>query len=94
MKPKKIYVIVMFIIVGFMLTTRLKTTAAENTQVVKKELPAIKTEQPLTIDGILDDACWQNAPQAVGFTDERTEKPAKNQSVGHLIPIQQGQCWL
>ena len=58
---------------------------AQNTQTVKKELPAVRTEQPPTIDGILNDACWQNAPQALGFTDQRTEKPAKNQSVGRLV---------
>ena len=52
---------------------------------VKKELTALKTEQRPTIDGVLDDTCWQDAPQAIGFTDERTEKPAKNQSVGRVI---------
>ena len=52
---------------------------------VKKELTARKTEQRPTIDGVLNDACWQDAPQAIGFTDERTEKPAKNQSVGRVL---------
>ncbi len=52
---------------------------------VKKALPAVKIEHPPTIDGVLDDACWQNAPQATGFTDQRTEKPAKNQSIGRLV---------
>ena len=85
MKIQKIYAIGTFITVVFTLTTSLQTTAVENTQTVKKELPAIKTEHPPTIDGILNDACWQNAPKAVGFTDERTEKPAKNQSVGRLV---------
>ena len=85
MKPQKIYAIVTFITVAFTLTTSLQTTAVENTQTVQKELRAVKTEQPPTIDGILDDACWQNVPQAVGFTDERTEKPAKNQSMGRLV---------
>ena len=30
---------------------------AQGTQAVEKELPAIKTEQPPTIDGVLNDAC-------------------------------------
>ena len=85
MKPQKICAIVMFITVAFTLTTSLQTTAGENIQTVQKELRAVKTEQAPTIDGVLDDACWQDAPQATGFTDERTEKPAKNQSVGWLV---------
>ena len=85
MKYQKIYAVVTFITVAFMLTTSLKTVAVENTQTVQKELRAIKTEQPPIIDGILNDTCWQNAPKAVGFTDERTEKPAKNQSIGYLV---------
>lgn len=56
--------------------------ASDNT--VKKALTAAKAEPP-TIDGHLNDACWQDAPQATGFTDERTEKPAKNQSVGRVV---------
>jgi len=56
-----------------------------SSETVKKELTAFKTEHPPTINGNLDDACWQDAPRAVGFTDERTEKPAKNQSIAHLV---------
>ena len=82
---QKNYAIVLLIALSFTLITSLQTSAAENTQTVRKELPAIKTDQPPTIDGILEDACWQDAPQAIGFTDERTEKPAKNQSMGRLI---------
>jgi hypothetical protein len=52
---------------------------------VKKELIAVKIEEPPAIDGTLNDVCWKNAPKAVGFTDERTEKPAKNQSVAQLV---------
>jgi len=73
------------IAVLFMLITNLQIWAQENTQTVLKELPALKTDQAPTIDGVLDDACWQDAPQAIGFTDERTEKPAKNQSVGRVV---------
>ena len=76
---------VIVVIVLFMVIANLQTWAQENTQTVHKELPALKTDQPPTIDGVLDDACWQDAPQATGFTDERTEKPAKNQSVGRVI---------
>ena len=85
MKSQIIYGIVLLVILSLISTTNLQTAQAQNTQTVKKELPAIKTEQPPTIDGILNDACWQDAPQTTGFTDERTEKPAKNQSVGRLI---------
>ena len=82
---QKTYPIVLLITLSFMLLTSGQTWADENTQTVKKELPALKTEQPPTIDGVLDDPCWQDAPQATGFTDERTEKPAKNQSIGRLV---------
>ena len=82
---QKIYAIIIFTISSFSLFANLQTWAAENIQTVQKELPALKTDQPPIIDGILDDACWQDAPQAIGFTDERTEKPAKDQSIGHLV---------
>ena len=58
---------------------------AENAQTVQKEISAIKTEHPPTIDGILDDPCWQDTPPAIGFTDERTEKPAENQSIARVV---------
>ena len=75
----------LLITLSFMLITNLQTSAVENTQTVQKELRAVKTEHPPIIDGVLDDACWQEAPQATGFTDERTERPAKNQSVGRVV---------
>ena len=68
-----------------MLTIVCYTEAAQSVGVVRKELAAHKIEQAPTIDGVLDDACWQDAPKANIFIDERTEKPAKNQSVGHVI---------
>jgi len=80
-KTQYLYMIALIIT----LISNIHTIAAENTQTVKKELPAVKTEQPPAIDGILDDACWQDAPKAVGFTDQRTEKPAKNQSIGYVV---------
>ena len=85
MKLQKIYAIVLLITLSLILMVNGQNIAAQNIQTVKKELRAVKTEQPPTIDGILNDACWQDAPQAVGFTDERTEKPAKNQSVGRVV---------
>ncbi|MCG9134298.1 carbohydrate binding family 9 domain-containing protein [Candidatus Poribacteria bacterium] len=85
MKTHKNYAIALLIALSFMLITNGQTWAEENTQTVKKDLPALKVEQPPIIDGILNDTCWQDAPQAIGFTDERTEKPAKNQSVARLV---------
>jgi len=82
---QKTYPILLLIALSFTLITNLNTWAAENIQTIKKELRAVKTEQPPTVDGVLDDACWQDAPQATGFIDERTEKPAKSQSVGRLV---------
>ena len=85
MKLQKTYAVVLPITLSLILIVNLQTRAAQNTQTVKKELHAVKTDQPPTVDGILNDTCWQNAPQAVGFTDQRTEKPAKNQSVGRVV---------
>ena len=82
---QKTYAIIILTISSFSLFANLQTWAAENIQTVEKELPALKTDQPPVIDGVLDDACWQDAPRTVGFTDERTEKPAKNQSIGRLV---------
>ena len=73
------------IIIVLTLTIFSQLTAVSNDPTIKKDLTAVKTDQPPTIDGVLDDTCWQDAPQATGFTDERTEKPAKNQSVGRLV---------
>ncbi|MDE0316979.1 MAG: DUF5916 domain-containing protein [Candidatus Poribacteria bacterium] len=85
MKLQKTYAIVLLITLSFILIVNGQNVAAQKTQTVKKELPAVKTEQPPTIDGILNDACWQDAPKAVGFTDQRTEEPAKSQSVGRVV---------
>ena len=82
---QKNYSIVLRITLLFTLITNLQASAAEITKTVQKELPALKTDQAPTIDGVLNDACWKDAPQAIGFTDERTEKPAKNQSVGQVV---------
>ena len=81
MQPQKTPAIMFCITLSLILIINLQTVEAT----VKKELIGVKTEQPPTIDGILNDVCWQDAPRTVGFTDQRTEKPAKNQSVGRLV---------
>ena len=85
MNPQKTSAVVFSITLSLILIVIAPNVAAQNTQTVKRELTAVKTEQPPTIDGVLDDACWQDALQATGFTDQRTERPAKNQSIGRLI---------
>ena len=75
----------LLMIIVLTLTIYSQLTAVSNDTTIKKDLTAIKTDQPPTIDGVLDDTCWQDTPQVTGFTDERTEKPAKNQSVGRLV---------
>ena len=80
-KTQTIYTVVLIIT----LFSNIQTNLAQNTQTVQKELHALKIEHAPTIDGVLNDACWQDTPQAIGFTDQRTEKPAKNQSIGWLV---------
>ena len=63
----------------------LQSISAEKIITIKKELPATKTTESPTIDGILNDVCWQDAPKAIGFTDQRTEQPAKNQTIGRIV---------
>jgi hypothetical protein len=41
----------------------------ENDTLSRRTIPAVRIEEPPTIDGVLDDACWVNAPIAAGFTD-------------------------
>ena len=75
----------LLITIVFILTVGFQPVVISSDTTIKKELPAVKTDQLPTIDGGLDDVCWQDAPQAINFTDERTEKPAKNQSVVRLV---------
>ncbi len=82
---QKTYPILLFIALSFTLITNSNIWAAKNIQTVKKELPAVKTEHPPTIDGVLDDPCWQDAPQATGFIDERSGELTQSQSVGRLV---------
>ena len=74
----------LYITVALMFIFNINTYAAESTQTVNKKLHAAKIAHPPVIDGSLDDACWNQTPKANTFIDERTEKPAKNQSVGRL----------
>lgn len=85
MKSHKYYPRTLIILLTFLSITYTQNVESQNTQTVKKELKAFKTEHPPNIDGVLNDVCWQDAPQATGFTDERTEKPANNQTVGRLV---------
>src|SRR5207302_736865 len=36
-----------------------------------KTIPAKRTNLPIKIDGVLDDAAWKDAPAALGFTEFR-----------------------
>ena len=74
----------LYVTIVLMLIFSMNTYAAEDTQTVNKKLRAVKIAQPPVIDGSLDDACWSETPKANTFIDERTEKPAKSQSTGHL----------
>ena len=74
----------LYVTIVLTLIFSINTYAAESTQIVNKKLRAVKIAHPPVIDGSLDDACWNETPKANTFIDERTEKPAKNQSVGHL----------
>lgn len=79
------HILAFLIILFLMLQMGIHTAQAGSKDTVKKEIASFKTEHPPILDGTLDDSCWQKAPQAVGFTDERTEEPAKNQSVARLV---------
>lgn len=85
MRLQKKYTYILLITLLLILHINSQAFANENTQTVQKVLSAFKIEHSPTIDGVLDDECWQDAPQAMGFTDQRTGKPAKNQSVGWLF---------
>ena len=41
---------------------------------------AERTDAPITIDGKLDEPCWQRASAVTGFIDHKTEKPAREQT--------------
>ena len=64
---------------------KLKAQAAPTRRTVQRELLAVKVDYPPTIDGILDDACWQVAPQAEGFTHGYYENPVEDDTVVKLV---------
>ena len=65
--------------------SKLKAQAALTRSTVQRELLAVKINDPPTIDGILDDACWKIAPQADGFTHSYFENPVKDDTVVKLV---------
>ncbi len=51
-----------------------------------KELPGVKVDVPPVINGKLNDAAWQNAPQGTDFTDRRKGgAPAEDQSTIMMV---------
>ena len=75
---------ILYVLIVLTLIFSIRTYAAESRQTVNKKLRAVKIAHPPIIDGSLDDACWNETPKANTFIDERTEEPAKNQSIGRL----------
>ncbi len=63
----------------------LKAHAAPTRDMVQREILAVKIENPPTIDGTLDDACWKIAPEADGFTHVRTGNPVEDDSKVKLV---------
>ena len=63
----------------------LKAQAEPMRDTIQKEILAVKVENPPTIDGTLNDACWKIAPQADNFTHIRTENPVKDDSKVKLV---------
>ncbi|MDE0013542.1 MAG: DUF4252 domain-containing protein [Candidatus Poribacteria bacterium] len=53
--------------------------------IIQRELLAVKIENPPTIDGILDDACWKIAPEANNFTEVSNGNPVEDDSAVKLI---------
>jgi len=41
---------------------------------------ALKVDEPLTVDGVLDEPFWTNCPVGTGLIDIRTKKPAEHQT--------------
>ena len=46
---------------------------------------AVKIENPPTIDGILDDACWKIAPEADNFTEVSSGNPVEDASIAKIL---------
>ena len=60
-----------------------KTTA--DRKIVKKKIPGLKIKDAPSIDGILDDPCWRDAPQGDDFTDMRTGNLVDDQTTVKLV---------
>jgi hypothetical protein len=50
----------------------------------KRELLAVRTTQPMTVDGRLDEAVWAEAPRIEHFMDRRTLRLESLETVGRL----------
>ncbi|MFO1500915.1 MAG: DUF5916 domain-containing protein [Verrucomicrobiota bacterium] len=48
-------------------------------------LQAIRISEEPTIDGRLDEACWQRCPIATGLIDQRTQQPAEEQTLIRVV---------
>ncbi|MCC6235152.1 MAG: hypothetical protein IT580_21085, partial [Verrucomicrobiales bacterium] len=44
-------------------------------------LGALHTDAEMTVDGSLDEAFWQDCPVGTGLLDQRTGKPAEDQTL-------------
>jgi len=49
-----------------------------------KSIAAVRAAAPPKIDGVLDDACWQNAPAITDFVLLGKEDPAKEQTIAKV----------
>lgn len=54
-------------------------------ETVQRELLAVKIQNPPTIDGILDDACWKIAPEADNFTEASSGNPVEDASIAKIL---------
>ncbi len=54
-------------------------------ETVQRELLAVKIENPPTIDGILDDACWKIAPEADNFTEVSSGNSVEDASIAKIL---------
>lgn len=85
MVTNKAYSVCLTITICLLWFTYSINTSAQEIGNVKKSLQAVRTENPPTIDGRLDDSCWQNSPQATGFIDRFTGKAAADQTIAWLL---------
>ena len=55
--------------------------AHENPPPSLPSFPAIRVEEPVIVDGVLDEPCWQQAVVTTDFIDIRTQQPADQQTL-------------